>query len=353
MANPPVPLPEPASDPDSGSHAAPGPEAATPRAGLHGREAAGTAVTVPTSSLPERELERIAALMRACGLPALAEGGEVAAAIVRDAACLPIGFASCERYGGDAVLRRIAVCPGSRSRGVGSGLMDSLLRQLIAAGVQSVALLAIGGRGFFSRFGFTEVDVADLSPGLAASGQFQGADPALASPMYLDLRGATLVRPARRADMAAVLAIYNDAVAHSTATYDYEPRTLEEQLAQYDQKMLDGYGFYVAATPDGTVAGFSTYGLYRTRPGWRYACEHSVYVAAPWRGRHVGLSLLPPIKRHARKRGFHTMIGVVDAENAASLGMHRRAGFAEVGTVRQGGYKFDRWLDVTFLQAML
>jgi len=57
--------------------------------------------------------------------------------------------------------------------------------------------------------------------------------------------------------------------------------------------------------------------------------------------------------RHARKRGFHTMIGVVDAENVVSLRMHRRAGFVDVGIVRQGGYKFDRWLDVAFLQALL
>ena len=144
--------------------------------------------------------------------------------------------------------------------------MDSILRQLIAAGVQSVALLAIGGQGFFTRFGFIKVGASGPAPDLLATGHFQGADPTLASPMVLDLRGATLVRPARREDMPAVLAIYNDAVAQSTATYDYEPRTLEDQFAQYDQKMLDGYCFYVALTPDGTVAGFSTYGLYRTAP---------------------------------------------------------------------------------------
>jgi L-amino acid N-acyltransferase YncA len=291
--------------------------------------------------------------MRACGLPAQTEGEKSTAAVVRASDGSPIGYAECERHGSTAVLRRIAVCPGSRACGVGSSLMGSILRQLIAAGVQSVALLAIGGEGFFGRLGFNKVEANDLPPELLATGHFRVTDPMLAIPMILDLRAATLVRPARREDMPAVLAIYNDAVAQSTATYDYEPRPLDDQFAQYDQKMLDGYSFYVAVTPDGTVAGFSTYGLYRQRPGWRFACEHSVYVAAPWRGRRVGLSLLPPIMRHARKRGFHTMIGVVDAENAASLRMHRRAGFVEVGTIRQGGYKFDRWLDVTFLQAML
>jgi len=153
--------------------------------------------------------------------------------------------------------------------------------------------------------------------------------------------------------MPVVLAIYNDAVAHTTATYDYDPRSLDDQYALYDQKMQDGYGFFVARAADGSVAGFSTYGLYRTRPGWRFACEHSVYVAAQWRGMQVGLSLLTPVMSHARGKGFHTMVGVVDAENLASVRMHRRAGFADMGTMREGGYKFGRWLDVTFLQAML
>jgi L-amino acid N-acyltransferase YncA len=352
MTTPPVPPPDVSSDPADGSPR-PGPEAAKPPAGLDVQAPAGSAAPAAASALSERDLERIATLMRACGLPAIASEQEAAAAIVRNADGLPVGYASCERHGDLAVLARIAVCPRSRAAGVGSSLMDSILRQLIAAGVQSVSLLAIGAQGFFGRFGFNRIAVEELSPTLMATGHFEGADPVLASPMRLDLRGATLVRPARRDDMTAVLAIYNDAVAHSTATYDYEPRKLEEQLAQYDQKMADGYGFYVAVTPDGTVAGFSTYGLYRQRPGWRFACEHSVYVAAPWRGRGVGLSLLPPIMRHARKRGFHTMIGVVDAENQASLRMHHRAGFIDVGTVRQGGYKFDRWLDVAFLQALL
>jgi len=296
----------------------------------------------------------IAEVLAASGLPALPGNDDIGAfTVVRRADGSLLGCAACERHGNQAVLRVVAVVPPAKGCGVGTALVSSILRQLIKAGVQSVALLAIGGQDFFSRFGFLRVVREDLPPEAAAIGQFDRADPQLACPMLLHLGGATLVGSASLADMPAVLAIYNDAVAQSTATYDYEPRTLDEQVAVFEQKMLDGYGFFVARTPDGTVAGFSTYGLYRTRPGWRFACEHSVYVAAPWRGRRVGLSLLAPVMRHARQRGFHTMVGVVDAENAASLRMHRRAGFIEIGTMREGGYKFDRWLDVALLQAIL
>ena len=345
MTNPPGSLPRPGTGRQTGP--------LTDAAPSWSDEAGAHELLVATSLQPE-DRPRIAELVRTCGLPRSPDDGEPDfVALVSGGDGKAIGYAACQRHGDAAVLRRIAVCPDARKRGIGSRLMGSILRQMIASGVQSVALLAIGGQDFFERFGFIAVVATDLSPVLRATGHFAGARPGAASPMVLDLGGATLVRPARREDMPAVLAIYNDAVAQSTATYDYEPRTLEEQVAQFDQKMLDGYGFYAAVTPDGTVAGYATYGLYRTRPGWRFACEHSVYVAVPWRGRRVGLGLLPPIMRHARKRGFHTMIGVVDAQNEASLRMHRRAGFADVGVIREGGHKFDRWLDVAFLQAML
>lgn len=296
----------------------------------------------------------IEGLLRACGLPSLKEDDDaLVLVVIRHADGSLLGFAAHQRRGNTALVRCLAVAPQARSCGVGSALMTGILRQMIAAGIQSVAVLALGGQGFFSRFGFLAVMPADLPPLLLQVGHLQRADLRLAGPMLLDLRGATLVMPAERFDMPTVLAIYNDAVAQSTATYDYEPRGLDEQLALFDHKMVAGYCFHVARTPDGTVAGFATYGPYRTRPGWRFACEHSVYVAAPWRGLHVGLSLLPPIMQHARKNGFHTMVAVIDAENAASLRMHRRAGFVDIGTMREGGYKFGRWLDVAFLQAML
>lgn len=216
-----------------------------------------------------------------------------------------------------------------------------------------MSLLTTDADDWFRRFGFLTCARAALPDALEASALLRGACPDSARAMTMDLGGGTLVEPARREDCAALLAIYNAAVADSTATYDYDPRTLAEQLAIFDDKATAGLPFFVARRRDGEIAGFATYGLFRTRPGWRFAVEHSVYVAAPFRGRRVGLQLLPPLMRHARARGFHTMVGVVDARNDASLRLHARAGFETVGILREGGYKFDRWLDVAFIQAML
>jgi L-amino acid N-acyltransferase YncA len=156
-----------------------------------------------------------------------------------------------------------------------------------------------------------------------------------------------VVRAAHRGDMAAVVAIYNDAALHTTATFDYDPRSLAQQESLFDEKARDGFGFLVAEG-DG-VLGFATYGLFRTRPGWRFACEHSVYVAAGARRRGVARSLLGPLAEHARARGFHTMVGVVDASNTASMALHRACGFETFGVMKEGGFKFERWLDVAFV----
>lgn len=164
-----------------------------------------------------------------------------------------------------------------------------------------------------------------------------------------DSGGSIAVRAARREDMAAVVAIYNDAVLRTTATFDYEARTLAQQTALFDDKARDAHGFFVATPMAGDVVGFCTYGIYRARPGWRFACEHSLYVAASARRQGVGRLLLAPLMEHARTRGFHTMVGVVDASNAASLALHHACGFETFGVLKEGGFKFDRWLDVAMV----
>lgn len=321
-------------------------------------ESAESAETAGPQPVPQSEFEGIRALFRHSAIACPAVDAERAGAVVeawqvRGSDGSIVGAIEACRIGSDGVLTAIAVTESCRGRGVGTGLVDCLLRRLIGSGVRSVALAPAACQDYFRRFGFAPSSREELGPEVAALLPPVGGDPAFAAPMRLDLRSATLVAPARVDDMPAVVAIYNDAVAQSTATYDYEPRALAEQVVLFQQKQLDRHGFYVARALDGTVAGFSTYGLFRQRPGWRFACEHSVYVAAPWRGQRVGLSLLPPIMQHAAARGFHTMVGVVDASNDASIRMHRRAGFEVVGVFREGGYKFDRWLDVTFVQAML
>ena len=161
------------------------------------------------------------------------------------------------------------------------------------------------------------------------------------------------VRPARFEDCPAILEIYNDAVLTTTASYDYEPRTLEHRQDWFMAHERDQLAIFVAESPAGEVVGWSALNRFHDRVGYRFTSENSIYVAAPWRGRGVGGRLLAPLVSAARARGLHAIIACIDAQNAASIRLHQRAGFEQVGLFRQVGYKFDRWLDVAYLELIL
>ncbi len=165
------------------------------------------------------------------------------------------------------------------------------------------------------------------------------------------------VRPAVREDCAAILAIYNDAVLTTTASYDYEPRSLEHRLEWFDAHQRDQYAVLVAEqiAADGTrvVVGWAALNRYHDRMGYRFTAENSVYVAADARGQGVGKALLGPLVAAAEARGLHAILAVIDAENDASIRLHARFGFERVGLFRQVGFKFGRWLDVAYMERLL
>ncbi len=161
------------------------------------------------------------------------------------------------------------------------------------------------------------------------------------------------IRPATEADLPAILEIYNDAVLTTTASYDYEPRTLEHRRQWFAERQRDGYAVFVAADKTGRVVGWSALNPYHARCGYRFTAENSVYVAADQRGRGVGKLLMTPLVEAARNRGLHAIIAAIDSSNAASVRLHASFGFEVVGVFKQVGYKFNRWLDVTYMELLL
>ena len=161
------------------------------------------------------------------------------------------------------------------------------------------------------------------------------------------------IRPATEADLPGLLEIYNDAVLHTTATYDYEPRTLEQRRQWFEDHRRDNYAVFVAVDEAGRIAGWSALNPYHARPGYRFTTENSVYIAADRRGQGIGKQLLEPLIEAARSRGLHVIIAAIDATNEASLRLHARFGFEQVGHFKQVGFKFDRWLDVIYLEKIV
>jgi phosphinothricin acetyltransferase len=160
------------------------------------------------------------------------------------------------------------------------------------------------------------------------------------------------VRPATESDLPAVTSIYNEVIASSTAVYSDRPVDVADRHAWWAARVAQGYPVLVADT-DGGVIGFSTFGDFRAWPGYRFSVEHTVHVAVGQRGGGVGRALVEALFPIAASLGKHVMLAGVDAENAASIRFHQRLGFEQTGRLRQVGFKFNRYLDLVFLQRFL
>lgn len=160
------------------------------------------------------------------------------------------------------------------------------------------------------------------------------------------------IRPARDTDLEAILAIYNAVIASSTAVYTETPATLADRREWLRARSELGYPVLVAEV-GGEVAGYASFGDFRAWPGYRHTVEHSVYIRDDMQGRGLGSQLVSALLPIAAGLGKHVMVAGIDAANEASLRMHERLGFTEVGRFREVGRKFDRWLDLVFLQRFL
>ncbi len=149
------------------------------------------------------------------------------------------------------------------------------------------------------------------------------------------------------------MAILNDAIATTTALYDYHPRTAAMMEAWMDGKERGQYPIIGVVSDEDRLLGFGTYGPFRNWPAYKYTIEHSIYVDRDYRGQGLGRLLLVELIAAARRQSFHALIGGIDALNEASIALHRRMGFELCGTIRHAGFKFGRWLDLQFYELLL
>jgi L-amino acid N-acyltransferase YncA len=160
------------------------------------------------------------------------------------------------------------------------------------------------------------------------------------------------IRPATVPDLAAINDIYNDAVVNTTASYDLEPRTIDDSVAWFHEHLSHQLPVLVAEQ-GGTVVGWGSLSHFHSRAGFRFTVEDSVYIAEECRGRGIGKQLLAALIDIARDRSIHAIVAGIDAECGASLRLHASLGFEQVGHFKEVGRKFDRWLDVVFMELVL
>lgn len=161
-----------------------------------------------------------------------------------------------------------------------------------------------------------------------------------------------MIRDAIDDDLPGILDIHNDAVLNTTAIWSLHTVDLDDRRAFVAGRVARGFPFLVAAER-GVVLGYASFGDFRPHDGYFKTVEHSVYVNRHHRRRGIAAALMGPLISRAEALGKHAMIGGVDAANDASVRLHETFGFERVGLLPEVGYKFDRYLDLLFMQKRL
>jgi len=160
------------------------------------------------------------------------------------------------------------------------------------------------------------------------------------------------IRPATEHDAAAIAGLQNALLAETTIEWREEPYTVDSRV----DWIRDHEVVLVAESHDDGVIGFAAFGAFRditVRPGYRHTVENTVHVRQEHWGAGVGRRLMTGLIDAARERGVHVIVAAIDSANVASIRLHERLGFVEVGRLPEVGTKFGRWLDLVLMQLTL
>jgi L-amino acid N-acyltransferase YncA len=254
-----------------------------------------------------------------------------------------------------AEVKKMLVHSDGRRQGIASSMLRRLEEEALARGRTLLILdtasdeaRRVYERGGWSRFGFVP-DFALLPDGgfCDTTYYFRDLSPPKGTPV-----SEVAVRDATEADLPAIRDILNEAIRTTTAVWTDNPVDLDSRRAWFAERLAAGNPVLVAID-GGDVVGFGSYLQFRAWDGYRNAVEHSVYVRPDRRGSGVGSALVDALIAQARAAGKHVIIGGIEGRNSASLRLHRRAGFIEVGRMPGIGEKFGRRLDLVFVQKQL
>jgi phosphinothricin acetyltransferase len=162
---------------------------------------------------------------------------------------------------------------------------------------------------------------------------------------------AVQIRVARAEDLQAINDIYNHYVFHSTCTYQETSEPMESRRAWFS-----GHGArhpVTVAEVDGKVVGWGALSAYHARSAYRNTVENSVYIHHEFHRRGIGTIILKDLIERSRMIGHRAIIAAIDVDQTGSVGLHEKFGFEKVGHFKQLGFKFERWLDVVYMELLV
>jgi phosphinothricin acetyltransferase len=167
-----------------------------------------------------------------------------------------------------------------------------------------------------------------------------------------DIDTAVSIRTAKESDVGAICSIYNHYVINSVVTFDTAEQSHEDRLRWLQLHEQENLPVLIAEL-NGEIIGWASLSYYHSRCAYRTTVEFSIYLSPNAIGKGVGPRLLAELIALGRSRGYHCIVGLICSENETSIRMSHAFGFETVGELKEVGRKFDRWLNVTFVQKIL
>jgi len=162
------------------------------------------------------------------------------------------------------------------------------------------------------------------------------------------------IRPATVADIPDIREIYNYYVTNSVVTFDEKRWTLRQWRDKFDHLAKLELPFLVAVSPSGQILGYALVQPWAGKSAFRYTVENSIYLGHAAAGKGLGRALLEALIEACEEKGIREIVAVISDKGAdASIALHEKLGFTEVGRMGRVGFKFDRWLGTVYLQKSL
>ena len=156
------------------------------------------------------------------------------------------------------------------------------------------------------------------------------------------------IRQATEDDAARIAEIYNWYIRHTITAFETEVVSLQDMTHRMQEK-LSTHDWLVGEVNQ-AICGYAYYGPFRPRAAYQHTVESTIYLAQESIGHGFGKALYTQLLESVRNRGFREVVGVIALPNPQSIALHRKVGFAEVGVLKNVGYKFGRYIDVGIWQ---
>jgi len=162
----------------------------------------------------------------------------------------------------------------------------------------------------------------------------------------------TKIRPATEADAAELLKIYAPYITDTTITFEDEVPTVEN-FKQRIHSISKSFPYLVGIDDNEKIRGYVYAHQYKPRAAYAWTVEVSIYVDRNYEGHGLGTKLYQALEAALKKQGVVNLLACITEENSGSVKFHEKMGYQKVGTFKKVGFKFNRWLDIVWLQKII